>query len=165
MNNIFNIKPYLTFLDRNKAYTLITMFGFSVSLMFVILMGLYTQQEYNVDKWHSQADHIYKLVMLAQDSTYIGGAHRVIGRELVKAYPELDTECSVHREEKLLTVKPNGEYVKLDHLFAEPDFFNFFGNRLPAQALHVLRQPVRQGHGHTCAVERGLYDQGRVVKH
>lgn len=140
MNNIFNIKPYMTFLGRNKWYTLITVFGFSVSLMFVILIGLYTQQEYNVDRWHSRAGRICKLVTLTADSTYIGGSHRIIGRDLVKAYPEFDMECAVHTESKILTAKPNGEYVKLNYLFAEPDFFYFFdfgllsGNRKQALA-------------------------------
>lgn len=124
--NVFNLKPYLTFLDRNKVYTLITVFGFSVSMMFVILIGLYTQQEYNVDRWHTRADRIYKLVTLTTDSTYMGGAHRVIGRDLVKTYPELEAECAVHTYSKILTVKPNGEYVRLEYLFAEPNFFYFF---------------------------------------
>lgn len=43
MNNLLNFKSFFKFLGRNKAYTLIDVFGLSVSLMFVLLIavGLY----------------------------------------------------------------------------------------------------------------------------
>ena len=41
-----SLKSYLTFLSRNKAYTLINMLGFSLSLMFVIIITIYTEQEF-----------------------------------------------------------------------------------------------------------------------
>lgn len=41
MNN-FNLKSYFTFLSRNKTYTAVNVFGLAVSLMFVIIIGLYT---------------------------------------------------------------------------------------------------------------------------
>ena len=37
MNNLLNMKSFLKFLSRNKAYTAIDVFGLSISLMFVIL--------------------------------------------------------------------------------------------------------------------------------
>ena len=49
-----NIKSYMTFLSRNKVYTAINVFGLSVSLMFVMLIGVYVWQEYSVDKQHSK---------------------------------------------------------------------------------------------------------------
>ena len=53
MNNLLNIKSFLKFLSRNKAYTAIDVFGLSVSLMFVILIAVYTVQELSVDKFHA----------------------------------------------------------------------------------------------------------------
>lgn len=38
------------FLSKNKSYTTINVFGFAVSLMFVILIGLYIQDELHVDR-------------------------------------------------------------------------------------------------------------------
>lgn len=34
---IFNVKSYFKFLNRNKLYTAVTIFGFAASLMFVVL--------------------------------------------------------------------------------------------------------------------------------
>lgn len=52
MNNLLNLNSFLKFLSRNKAYTAIDVFGLSVSLMFVILIAVYTVQELSVDKYH-----------------------------------------------------------------------------------------------------------------
>lgn len=38
MNNLLNFKSFFKFLRRNKAYTLIDVFGLSVSLMFVLIV-------------------------------------------------------------------------------------------------------------------------------
>lgn len=49
------------FLLKNKSYAIINIFGFAVSLMFVILIGLYIQDEWRVDRQHLCADRIYRL--------------------------------------------------------------------------------------------------------
>ena len=59
MNNLLNFKSFLKFLGMNKAYTLIDVFGLSVSLMFVLLIAVYTVQEMSTDKFHTKADRIY----------------------------------------------------------------------------------------------------------
>ena len=43
----FNFKSYFTFLSRNKTYTAVNVFGLAVSLTFVIIIGLYTWQEFS----------------------------------------------------------------------------------------------------------------------
>ena len=50
----FNLKSYFTFLSRNKAYTAVNVFGLAVSLMFVIIIGLYTWQEFSVDRQETE---------------------------------------------------------------------------------------------------------------
>ena len=57
------MKSYFVFLSRNKGYTLINVFGLSVSLMFVMLIGLYTWQEKSIDKQVANADRIEALGM------------------------------------------------------------------------------------------------------
>ena len=45
MNRLLDFKSFFKFLGRNKAYTFIDVFGLSVSLMFVLLIALYTTQD------------------------------------------------------------------------------------------------------------------------
>lgn len=35
-----NLKVYAKFLSRNKLYTFVSVLGFSISLMFVIILGI-----------------------------------------------------------------------------------------------------------------------------
>lgn len=50
---MLNLKTYLKFLSRNKLYTFVSIVGFSISLMFVIILGLYVKQELSVDDCNS----------------------------------------------------------------------------------------------------------------
>ena len=52
MKELFNLKSFFTFLSRNIAYAAINVFGLSISLMFVILIGIYTWQEGSIDHQH-----------------------------------------------------------------------------------------------------------------
>ena len=58
MNNLLDIKSFLKFLGKNKAYTVIDVFGLSVSLMFVILISIYTVQELSVDNSGTWRPHL-----------------------------------------------------------------------------------------------------------
>ncbi|WP_300744554.1 hypothetical protein [uncultured Rikenella sp.] len=44
MSNSLQLKSFWNFLQRNKLFTAINIFGFAVSLMFVVLIGLYVQE-------------------------------------------------------------------------------------------------------------------------
>lgn len=59
MRHIF--QSFRAFLGANKWHTAINIFGFAVSLMFVVLIGLYIQDELRVDEQHANAGRIYRL--------------------------------------------------------------------------------------------------------
>ena len=72
MNNLLsNWKTYLKFLDRNRTYTAIELFGLSISLLFVILIGIYVWQELSVDRFHEKRDRIY---IIGSENTPATGA-------------------------------------------------------------------------------------------
>ena len=126
MNNLLNIKSFLKFLSRNKAYTAIDVFGLSVSLMFVILIAVYTVQELSVDKFHADKDRIYVLCNDRGPTSALPIAYR-----LQERYPEIEQVCPVitnnvgnlivKRNEKKLTAKP---------ILVDSCFFNFFSFKL-----------------------------------
>ncbi|WP_294597918.1 hypothetical protein [uncultured Rikenella sp.] len=57
MNSL--LRTYIRFLKRNRLYTSICLFGFAVSLTFVIVLGFYVRQELSADAFHANADRIY----------------------------------------------------------------------------------------------------------
>ena len=90
MNNLLNIKSFFKFLNRNKAYTAIDVFGLSVSLMFVILIATYVAGELSTDRYHENVDRIYVL----GNGEYTGSAWQV-GYRLEERYPEVEKVCHV----------------------------------------------------------------------
>jgi putative ABC transport system permease protein len=116
-----NMKTFFNFLGRNKVYTVIDVFGLSVSLMFVILIAVYTVQELSVDKFHEKADRIYAL----GNESWIGSAWK-LGKVLADRYPEIERVCPVPRvfTNQIVYVKEHS--LKADLLFTDTTFFDVF---------------------------------------
>ena len=53
------MKSYLKFLSRNKLYTAIEAVGFVVSLAFVIIIGSYVWQQYEVTRENPDWERVY----------------------------------------------------------------------------------------------------------
>ena len=133
MKTIFDFRAFLNFLGRNKLYTAINIFGFSISLMFVILLVTYTRQEYAVDQFHSNKERIFRLC----DETDACFAP-LIGRDLKARYPEIETYVRLFETDEVATT---GErHLKAKILLSAPDFFRMFSFRLAeGDTAQVLR--------------------------
>ncbi|WP_370860667.1 ABC transporter permease [Parabacteroides faecis] len=122
MNNLVNFKSFFKFLSRNKTYTAIDIFGLSVSLMFVILIAVYSVQELSTDKYHEKGDRIY--VLSSEANT--GSAYKLAYR-LQERYPEIEKVCPVapwgfyHTSVTVTDKNFNAELM-----FADTTFFDFF---------------------------------------
>ena len=126
MNNLLNIKSFLKFLKGNKAYTAIDVFGLSVSLMFVILIAVYTVQELSVDKFHTDGDRIY---VLTGDMGPVSGLP--IAYNLKERYPEIEKVCPVISAGVApQTVKRNETKLTAKVIATDSCFFNFFSFKL-----------------------------------
>lgn len=125
MNKLFNFKSYFKFLGRNKTYSLINIFGFSISLMFVIIIGIYTQQEYSVDKMHTKADRIYALGFGMNNKDWGEGSTYAIEPKLLSRYPEIESTCAITQTYLRLTL-PTTEKMLAMTLLTDSTFFNFF---------------------------------------
>lgn len=88
MNNLLNFKSFFKFLSRNKAYTAIDIFGLSISLMFVILIAVYTWQELSTDRFQEKGDR----VCLMSNENFCGSAYRLAQR-IKDRYPEVEKTC------------------------------------------------------------------------
>ena len=120
-----NIKSYITFLSRNKVYTAINVFGLSVSLMFVMLIGVYVWQEYRVDKQHSKAERIYTLGIDMGSDDKVIGTSRQVAPYLKSRYPEIEMTCGVARDETLIHINDD-QLVKKHALYVDSTFFQMF---------------------------------------
>ncbi len=118
------IKSYITFLSRNKVYTAINVFGLSVSLMFVMLIGVYVWQEYRVTRDVPDSDRIETIGMSMSGKKYLG-THHYVGKQLMKTFPEIETVCGVCGMG--MVVNKGDERIRAQALTVDSTFFTFFG--------------------------------------
>ncbi len=120
MSNFLNIVSFLNFLNRNKTYTAINIFGLSVSLMFVILIACYTKQELSIDRFQEKADRIYVLGSEKGFPSADRLPYRVKDR-----FPEVEKVCPlIFHEQDVIMIGDDNWNVNL--MFADTTFFDFF---------------------------------------
>lgn len=142
MNNLLNLKSFFKFLGRNKAYTLIDVFGLSISLMFVLCIAVYTVQEISTDSQHTKADRIY---LVGGDSWLATGA--AIPYKIKERYPEVEKVCPmVTNNFSGVKVVSGDRKMTANPMFADSTFFDFFDFKLERgtrdQALAALDYAV-----------------------
>ena len=98
------IKNYLTVAIRNlmrhKLYTSINVLGLAIGLACGILILLYIQQEFAVDRSHTLGDRIYKVIREERGSTqttYDEGTSGALGPVLEETFPEVETTVRIWR--------------------------------------------------------------------
>ena len=96
------IKNYLTVAVRNlmrhKLYTSINVLGLAIGLACGILILLYIQQEFAVDRSHTLGDRIYKVIREQRGSTqttYEEGTSGALGPVLEETFPEVETTVRI----------------------------------------------------------------------
>ena len=126
MNRLLDFKSFFKFLGRNKAYTFIDVFGLSVSLMFVLLIALYTTQELGTDKQHAKADRIY---LVGNENWMQTGA--AIPYMIKERYPEVERACPVLTQEDMDQVVSYADRkLRANTAFVDSSFFHLFDFRL-----------------------------------
>lgn len=135
-----NIRTYFKFLSRNKVYTFVSIFGFSVSLMFVILLSLYTKQELSVDNFHEKKDRIYLMT-----HEYQSAFANSVAPYVKDKCPEVEAFCRVHSR-KVSVGEKGTEKQKAYCMFVDSSFFTMFSFKLlegtPNQVLAAQRSVV-----------------------
>ena len=99
------IKNYLTVAIRNlmrhKLYTSINVLGLAIGLACGILILLYIQQEFSVDRDHTLGDRIYKVIREERGSTqttYSSGTSGALGPALEETFPEVETTVRIWQQ-------------------------------------------------------------------
>ena len=98
------IKNYLTVAIRNlmrhKLYTSINVLGLAIGLACGILILLYIQQEFAVNRSHILGDRIYKVIREQRGSTqtsYTEGTSGALSPVLEETFPEVETTVRIWR--------------------------------------------------------------------
>lgn len=138
--NFSDFKVFFRNLWKNKLYSSITVFGFAISLTFVILLSVYIRQELSVDQFHKNKDLIFRAVREKD-----GSFGPLIGSELKNKYPEIETFTRL-ADQKGFALNAQNEKVNVDFLMVDSSFFQMFSFRLleggPSEVLRTKNSIV-----------------------
>ncbi|MBI9067084.1 MAG: ABC transporter permease [Salinivirgaceae bacterium] len=115
-----NLKTFLKHLNNNKLYALVTVFGFAISLTFVILLSVYIKNEMAVNASQKKAEHIYRLT----NEEYAGFAPPV-GAWLQSEIPEIESYTRIF-ENSSIAANDQGTKIGFNYLMVDSTFFNIF---------------------------------------
>lgn len=122
MKNLLDLKTFFKFLSRNKAYTAIDLFGLSVSLTFVILIAIYSAQEFSTDRFQEKGERVY--FVGSEDVPCVGAAIPYMMKE---RYPEIEKVCPMVMDQFNSTkVESEGKIMNANLMFADSTFFDLF---------------------------------------
>ena len=121
------INSYLTFLSRNKAYTAINVFGLSVSLMFVILIGLYYEHETGVDQQIPDKERVVLVHPEKTENFKMSGTSREIIPLLRKQLPQIQSACALFSMTNRHVQFAQDDYAKCDMLYVDSTYYDVFG--------------------------------------
>lgn len=131
-----NLKTFLTSLRRNKLYTGVNFLGLSLSLAFVILLGLYIQKETSIDNQHVNLDRIYRL-----ETTESISLPARLATDLKERYPEIGMMTRM-RQQNLWVQRTPEQGANETILKVDPDFFRIFSfPMIEGNANEVMHTP------------------------
>ena len=115
---------FIKYLIKNKLYTFVTLSGFAISLMFVLLLSVYIKEELSVDQFHTNKDRIYRLIR-DTDASFAPP----IGDYIKNQYPEV--ECFTRVYQDIMIAKFQGKLQeKVEFMLVDSSFFNIFSFKL-----------------------------------
>ena len=121
MNRI-NMKSYLKFLSRNKLYTAIEAVGLVVSLAFVILIGSYVRQQWQVARGKPEWKHYYAVGILKD---FVNMAPDGLAAALKDAIPGVD-KATVYTSRGFEPTVGDVCFRRTGIKAIEPDFLDMF---------------------------------------
>ncbi len=128
---LFNyLKIALRNVQKHKGYSLINIVGLSVGMTCTILILLYIHYEFSYDRYHENAEYIYRIVMKQPGNVYQGSdLFNVTPGALVpllKAeYPEVINAARVQRGGGFIQVKDK-QFIESGFYYADSDFLQIF---------------------------------------
>lgn len=121
------MNSYFKFLNRNKAYAAIDVFGLAVSIMFVVLIGCYTWQETHIDTQHSKADRMYWLGLDMRGKKTMG-SHWYLQYLLKDRFPEIESSTAIYRFNGMIPYEDR--LIATNFYFVDSTFYDIFDFKL-----------------------------------
>ncbi|MFK7935358.1 MAG: ABC transporter permease, partial [Saprospiraceae bacterium] len=111
---INNLKIALRNFKKHRGYNFINVFGLALSLAAVLLIGLWIQSEYRVNRFHSNGEQIYKLYRSFPNERGAIEARAAtpfpVSTAIAEKYPEINETTALLDQGNCLIIKDNESF-------------------------------------------------------
>ncbi|HEX8376938.1 MAG TPA: ABC transporter permease, partial [Pedobacter sp.] len=111
---------------KNKGFTAINIFGFSLGLAACMLIVFYVIDELSYDRFHVNADRIYRVnedLKLGENKVQYAVAMPPLAQTLKRDFPDVESVARLKRAS--ISIKKGSQYmIENDVLFADPSVFD-----------------------------------------
>jgi putative ABC transport system permease protein len=108
-------------LKKNSTYSLLNIIGLAVGMTAFILIALYVQYELSFDKYHENADRIYRVVREERAFT-----PAPLGPSLKEKIPEVESAARILRRNKTLISYEQKHFLEEEFYWVDPETFDIF---------------------------------------
>jgi len=108
-------------LKKNSTYSLLNIIGLAVGMTAFILIALYVQYELSFDKYHENADRIYRVVREERAFT-----PAPLGPALKEKIPEVAAVARILRSSNTLISHEQKHFLEDEFYWADPETFDIF---------------------------------------
>ncbi|MBO6522201.1 MAG: ABC transporter permease [Balneolaceae bacterium] len=155
-------------LFKNKTYSGINIFGLAVGICCCVLIGLYVQNEWSYDEFHSKSDRIYRIwyeETMSDQRVLTNTATPVkLGPTIRENIPEAEHITYVYNFNNLVTTEDKPDVQSENFQVVNKDFFQIFDfELLTGDASSVFNNPSSVVLSESAA-QRLLGDQNPLMK-
>jgi len=115
--------------SRNKGATLLSVTAMALGLTIALLIGFWSINEFNFDRFHENGDRIYRICrqgIINNEPTILGSDFGPVAPTAIDRFPEIEETCrAVKIERDLVRIGVETFYLK-DIVVVDPNFFKFF---------------------------------------
>ncbi|MBL7993223.1 MAG: ABC transporter permease [Candidatus Kapabacteria bacterium] len=139
------LKTALRNIERNKAYSAINIFGFSVGIASCLMLTLFVQDELMFDRFNEHSERIYRI---RNDVRFSGSTFNYavtaapLAAQLKKDFPEVEAATRFKLRGTLEVRSSNRTFREENIYYTDPDFFHIFSvSVLHGDGFHALGKP------------------------
>ncbi|MEI9918314.1 MAG: ABC transporter permease [Bacteroidota bacterium] len=130
--NLSKIFSYaLRVFNRSRVYSAINLLGLSLGLAVFTLIVLFVRYEFGYDRYHANADRIYRITREDPKNEYLGTTKFVISAALLadglkESVKDLDHVTRIARQNNVLMHAGNKSFFENETYAVDPAFFDVF---------------------------------------
>jgi len=140
------LKNYIKIAFRNfkrqSGYSLITLSGLALGIACCLLIVLYIRYELSYDRFHTDADRLYRIVMdatIGPTTITVPITNNPLSPTLVRDFPEVIASTRIRKISKVLVMYGDNQFYESGALFADGSIFDVLSFPfIKGEAIHAL---------------------------